>query len=98
MLALAVWLTTGIAHAQTPAQPADDQKPRLELYGHLMLDTGFPFQVQLLGFSARPVIAPIRPPGSKVVLDIRLAGRGKNHFSDAAEGEDVSRDRATLKR
>ena len=44
MLALTVWLTTGIAHAQTPAQPADDQKPRLELYGHVMLDTGFQFK------------------------------------------------------
>ena len=44
MLALTVWLTTGIAHAQTPAQPADDQKPRLEIYGHVMLDTGFQFK------------------------------------------------------
>ena len=44
MLALTVWLTSGIAHAQTPAQPPDDQKPRLEIYGHMMLDTGFQFK------------------------------------------------------
>ena len=44
MLVLAVWLTTGIVHAQTPAQPADNQRPRLELYGYAMLDMGYQFK------------------------------------------------------
>ena len=93
MLALTVWLTTGIAHAQTPAQPANAQKPRLELYGHVMLDTGFQFKqndpnhFDVLRTSVLPASENEFGQDGRFFSSVRQSRLGVRTFTPTALGE-----------
>jgi len=93
VFALTVWLTTGIVHAQTPAQPADDQKPRLELYGHVMLDTGFQFRqndpnyFDVLRTSALPASEKAFGEDGRYFSSIRQSRMGIRTLMPTALGE-----------
>ena len=93
MFALTVWLTTGIAHAQTPAQPADDQKPRLEVDGHVMLDTGFQFKqndpnyFDVLRTSVLPASENAFGKDGRFFSSVRQSPMGVRTFTPTALGE-----------
>jgi hypothetical protein len=93
MLVLAVWLTTGIAHAQTPAQPADDQRPRLELYGHAMLDMGYQFKqndpdfFDVLRTSVLPASENAFGEDGRFFFSVRQSRLGVRTFLPTALGE-----------
>jgi len=93
VFALTLWLTTGIVHAQAPAQPADDPKPHLELYGHVMLDTGFQFKqndpnyFDVLRTSALPATENAFGEDGRYFSSIRQSRMGIRTFMPTAFGE-----------
>ena len=96
VLALLINVTAGVARAQTPAPPAppaDEPKARLELYGYVMVDTGFEIKQSHPNFfdSLRPSSLPKFEnefgEDGRFFASVRQSRFGARTFSPTALGE-----------